>query len=163
MPDTYTTPEVARELGVSVRTLYRWLDRGLIPEPRRAKGDGSSRRWTQADIAQAKRILEHQETTNERYGTLNRVIRDWQASAPRSSLYRATLVRRDAVLTSDALAKRLGVKRAWIYEMTRNERGQVGRSGPRLPRLKGRQLRFSWGQVAAWLNKLTDEWEERGG
>jgi excisionase family DNA binding protein len=47
----HTTPEVAKLVGVHLRTLHRWLDRGALPEPKRGKIGGLSvRLWTDEDI-----------------------------------------------------------------------------------------------------------------
>ncbi len=47
----HTTPEVAKLVGVHLRTLHRWLDRGALPEPKRGKIGGLAvRLWTAADI-----------------------------------------------------------------------------------------------------------------
>jgi predicted DNA-binding transcriptional regulator AlpA len=32
-PDTLSPKKLARRLGICVRTLYRWIDRGKIPQP----------------------------------------------------------------------------------------------------------------------------------
>ena len=47
----HTTPEVAKLVGVHLRTLHRWLDRGAVPEPKRGKIGGLTvRLWTDQDI-----------------------------------------------------------------------------------------------------------------
>jgi excisionase family DNA binding protein len=47
----YTTPEVAEMVGIHLRTLHRWLDRGAIPEPSRGKIGGLTVRiWTERNI-----------------------------------------------------------------------------------------------------------------
>lgn len=56
------------------------------------------------------------------------------------------------ILTPDELAKRLKVKRGWIYEQLR-----PGRKNP-LPAMRaGRLLRFSWAAVSKWLQRSTAE------
>jgi DNA-binding transcriptional MerR regulator len=53
----HTTPEVAKLAGVHLRTLHRWLERGLLPEPKRGKIGGLAVRiWTNADIERARKI-----------------------------------------------------------------------------------------------------------
>lgn len=52
------------------------------------------------------------------------------------------------ILTPDELAKRLKVKRGWVYEQLRQERKNP------LPAMRaGRLLRFSWIEVCKWLRK----------
>lgn len=55
------------------------------------------------------------------------------------------------LLTPDELAARLKVKKSWVLDQTRNRakvRGNV------LPHIHlGKYLRFSWPDVAAWLEK----------
>src|SRR4051812_6235016 len=76
-----STPEVAHDLGVSVRTLYRWLASGAIPEPSRLGGKGTARRWGKRDIARALKIVRSMEIENERYGTLVRLVRQWSGGS----------------------------------------------------------------------------------
>jgi excisionase family DNA binding protein len=53
----HTTPEVAKLVGVHLRTLHRWLERGLLPEPKRGKIGGLAVRiWTKEDIGRARKI-----------------------------------------------------------------------------------------------------------
>jgi len=53
----HTTPEVAKLAGVHLRTLHRWLERGLLPEPKRGEIGGLAVRiWTKADIERARKI-----------------------------------------------------------------------------------------------------------
>jgi DNA-binding transcriptional MerR regulator len=53
----HTTPEVAKLAGVHLRTLHRWLERGLLPEPKRGKIGGLAVRiWTKEDIGRTRKI-----------------------------------------------------------------------------------------------------------
>lgn len=47
MEEMLTTAQVAEELGISERTLLRWLYAGEIAEPRRV---GTIRLWTKAEV-----------------------------------------------------------------------------------------------------------------
>ena len=49
---TYSTKEVTDILGVSPRTLYRWLKAGKIPEPQRDRNQ--YRIFTKEDVEQIK-------------------------------------------------------------------------------------------------------------
>jgi hypothetical protein len=66
---SYTTVQIAREIGVHKRTLLRWLSKGLLPEPKRvpifpehAHVSRSEkmvvRIWSEADLAKARRFKE---------------------------------------------------------------------------------------------------------
>jgi excisionase family DNA binding protein len=56
---TYSTAEVASLIGVSKRTLFRWLYAGKIPEPRRESLGGIELRiWSQRDLNRAKKYKE---------------------------------------------------------------------------------------------------------
>jgi DNA-binding transcriptional MerR regulator len=53
----HTTPEVAKLIGVHLRTLHRWLESGAVAEPKRGKIGGLAVRiWTKADIKRARKI-----------------------------------------------------------------------------------------------------------
>lgn len=53
---TYSTGEVARLAGVHKNTLFRWLNAGSIPEPRRGRFVGRNFRiWTPRDIERVKK------------------------------------------------------------------------------------------------------------
>lgn len=55
MKQTYSTAQVAKALGVSKRTLLRWLYAGKIPEPKmQTFGGVESRVWTDSDLSRAK-------------------------------------------------------------------------------------------------------------
>ncbi|MFB3923686.1 MAG: helix-turn-helix domain-containing protein [Terriglobia bacterium] len=59
----------------------------------------------------------------------------------------------DEVLTPEQLAKKLQVKKSWIYEMTRKRAG-IRHTRP-LPHVRiGKYIRFSWPDVVAWMNEL---------
>ncbi len=47
---TFSTQEVADLIGVTKRTILRWLKAGLIPEP--IKQDNGYRVWTGYDVAE---------------------------------------------------------------------------------------------------------------
>jgi hypothetical protein len=58
MKKTYSTQQAARKMGVSFRTLNRWLSLGLI-RPSLAVPMGGGRtlwRWTEADIAKGRKV-----------------------------------------------------------------------------------------------------------
>lgn len=50
-PPRWGTIEVARLVGVTWRTVYRWLAAGKLPEP--ARGPGGRRIWTAEHVARA--------------------------------------------------------------------------------------------------------------
>ena len=47
----YTKTQVARKLGLSPSTLIRYIERGVLPEPRRHPVNGW-RVWSSADLAE---------------------------------------------------------------------------------------------------------------
>jgi DNA-binding transcriptional MerR regulator len=52
-----STAQAAKRVGVTTRTLFRWLDSGLLPEPRRIKMPGQLwRLWSAKDIARAREL-----------------------------------------------------------------------------------------------------------
>jgi DNA-binding transcriptional MerR regulator len=52
-----STAQAAKLVGVTTRTLFRWLDSRLLPEPRRVKMPGHSwRLWSAKDIARALKV-----------------------------------------------------------------------------------------------------------
>lgn len=54
-----TTGQAARLIGVSTRTVFRWLRSGLLPEPRRVKLPGQLWHiWSAKDIARARKLKE---------------------------------------------------------------------------------------------------------
>ena len=58
MKKTYSTQEAARKMGVSFRTLNRWLELGLL-RPSMAIPMGGGRtlwRWTDADIVKGRKV-----------------------------------------------------------------------------------------------------------
>ncbi len=58
MKKTYSTQQAAGKMGVSFRTLNRWLSRGLI-RPSVAVPIGGGRtlwRWTDADIVRGRKV-----------------------------------------------------------------------------------------------------------
>jgi excisionase family DNA binding protein len=57
--EQYSTAEVAREIGVSKRTLLRWLYAGKLPEPKhQVFGGVDNRVWTEADLNRARLFKE---------------------------------------------------------------------------------------------------------
>ena len=58
MKKTYSTEAAARRIGVSFRTLNRWLALGKIrPAQQVPYGDGRNLwRWTEADIAKGRKV-----------------------------------------------------------------------------------------------------------
>lgn len=58
MKKTYSTSEAAKKIGISLRTVNRWLARGKI-KPSVAVPMGGERtlwRWSEGDIAKARKI-----------------------------------------------------------------------------------------------------------
>lgn len=59
MKATFSTVEVAREIGVSKNTVLRWLASGKLKEPKRETFGGvASRVWTAADLERARAFRE---------------------------------------------------------------------------------------------------------
>jgi hypothetical protein len=58
MKKTYSTQQAAKNMGVSFRTLNRWLSLGLIcPSMAVPMGGGRTLwRWTHADIAKGRKV-----------------------------------------------------------------------------------------------------------
>ena len=61
-PKLYSTPEVAKAIGVAVRTIYRWIEDDKIkPQgPSYPRGEGVVLFWTDADIAKARKVKAEQ-------------------------------------------------------------------------------------------------------
>jgi hypothetical protein len=56
---SYSTAQVAAEIGISKLTLIRWLVAGKIEEPRRVKQAGVEFRiWTQRDVERVRKFKE---------------------------------------------------------------------------------------------------------
>jgi excisionase family DNA binding protein len=54
-----STAEVARTLGISKKTLLRWLYAGKLAEPKHQKSGGQDvRLWGEQDVARARRYKE---------------------------------------------------------------------------------------------------------
>jgi transposase len=52
---TYSTAQVASEIGVSKKTLFRWLYSGRLAEPKKQTFAGvESRVWSETDMIRAK-------------------------------------------------------------------------------------------------------------
>jgi DNA-binding transcriptional MerR regulator len=62
MKKTYSTQQAARKMGVSFRTLNRWLALGLIRPSIAIPIDGGRTlwRWTDADIARGRKVKDKQ-------------------------------------------------------------------------------------------------------
>jgi hypothetical protein len=82
---TYTLPEAARRLGMPVRRLRGWLERGLLrgilPAPRR----GMDRRVTASDLVRLRALVELQRLMGaptlrvaRRAMSVGRALTDWQ-------------------------------------------------------------------------------------
>ena len=58
MQKTYSTQQAARRMGVSFRTLNRWLAHGLIRASQQLPYGGGRIlwRWTEADIAKGRKV-----------------------------------------------------------------------------------------------------------
>jgi len=58
MTKTYSTKRAATKMGVSFRTLNRWLALGLIraSQPIPIEGGRTLWRWTEADIAKGRKV-----------------------------------------------------------------------------------------------------------
>lgn len=51
------TAEAAKVIGVTTRTLFRWIDVGLLPEPRRMEISNQTWfLWSAKDIARAQKL-----------------------------------------------------------------------------------------------------------
>src|SRR5690348_10222070 len=60
----YSSMEMARALGITKRTLYRWLYDGVLPEPARISIGGSTiRLWSEAELKKARAITGQRERT----------------------------------------------------------------------------------------------------
>jgi predicted site-specific integrase-resolvase len=55
---SYSTAQVATAIGVSKKTLLRWLWTGKLAEPKQTVGSIETRIWTEADLTRAKRHRE---------------------------------------------------------------------------------------------------------
>jgi predicted site-specific integrase-resolvase len=62
MATTYSTRRAAAKMGISFRTLNRWLARGLIraSQPIPIEGGRTLWRWTDADIAKGRKVKAQQ-------------------------------------------------------------------------------------------------------
>lgn len=58
MNQMYSTAQVASAIGVSKKTLLRWLWSGKLAEPKQTIGSLDSRVWTASDLDRAKRYRE---------------------------------------------------------------------------------------------------------
>jgi hypothetical protein len=85
---TYTLPEAARRLGIPVRRLRGWLDRGVVrgtlPAPRR----GVDRRLTASDLVRVRALADLQQlfgANTLRFSTkrdsVGRLLADWRWAA----------------------------------------------------------------------------------
>jgi predicted site-specific integrase-resolvase len=54
MAQMYSTAQVATAIGVSKKTLLRWLWSGKVTEPKQTVGTMASRVWTAAELNRAK-------------------------------------------------------------------------------------------------------------
>src|SRR5262245_6468673 len=81
---TYTLPEAARQLGIPVRRLRGWLDRGVVrgtlPAPRR----GMDRRLTASDIMRVRALADLQQLFGAKTlrftprDSIGRLLADWR-------------------------------------------------------------------------------------
>lgn len=53
----YTTPEVAKLVGVHLRTLHRWMESGAVEEPKErvTMGGTAIRLWVERDIERVRK------------------------------------------------------------------------------------------------------------
>jgi predicted site-specific integrase-resolvase len=59
MKPSYSTAEVATAIGVSKKTLLRWLYAGKLPEPKHEIFGGvESRVWSESDLKRARAFRE---------------------------------------------------------------------------------------------------------
>jgi excisionase family DNA binding protein len=58
MSTSYSTAEVAKAIGVSKKTLLRWLWDGKLAEPKQTMGRVDARVWSAADLQRAKTFRE---------------------------------------------------------------------------------------------------------
>jgi len=57
VPQTFSTGDAAKKIGVSRQTLQAWIDKTSIPSPKLQKvGRVSVRLWTNADIQRARKF-----------------------------------------------------------------------------------------------------------
>lgn len=58
----YSTPRLAKAIGVSLVTIYRWVAAGKIKSqgPSYPHGDGLVMFWTEADVANARKVKAEQ-------------------------------------------------------------------------------------------------------
>jgi hypothetical protein len=69
-PKLYSTPEAAKAIGVTTRTIFRWIEddkvkpqgRRIVPvnPPSYPCGDGVVMFWTEADLARARKVKAEQ-------------------------------------------------------------------------------------------------------
>lgn len=164
----YQSNEVAAELGVTLRHLYRLLDAGVIPEP--AKRIGPVRVFTEQELRAAKKAL----ANRMRNTTKSRLIRRWKrqqavkdatmsastwglvAQGPQIMDAPAPDIRGDAsesLLTSAQLAEKLNVRESWVRDQTRTRARIRAKTRP-LPCVRvGKYVRFRWSDVCEWLDR----------
>lgn len=54
--ELYSTPELCQLVGITDRTIRRWISRGWIDPERVALGDACAYVWNARDVAVAKRL-----------------------------------------------------------------------------------------------------------
>lgn len=162
MRRTKTSSEAARELGISLRHLYRLLHKGTIPEPRHEKVGslGAARMWTQRDIERARRKLKG--PTRGSRPLIEDVIARLRAENPtlfvaEGPIFTDTIpsqfVNQAELLTPLQLAERLQVSSSWIYEQIRSRTTIHGRREPLPFEKHGRRVYFHWDSVVNWLRQ----------
>jgi hypothetical protein len=61
-PKLYSTPEAAKAIGVTTRTIFRWIEADKIKPhgPSYPRGEGVVLFWTEADLAKARKVKAEQ-------------------------------------------------------------------------------------------------------
>ncbi|HKV49301.1 MAG TPA: hypothetical protein VJN69_14495 [Candidatus Acidoferrales bacterium] len=175
MPKAKTTGQVAKQLGISLRHLYRLLHTGAIPEPRhkRVGAAGIVRMWTARDIQRAKRALKH--PTRGSRPLIEEIIKrvrpqgaDAKASKASRFVARGPMFTdakpstftmhydpNEPLIDTDELARRLSVKPTWVREQLRKRAKIRSHGRPLLPHVKvGKHTRFAWKDVCNWLDQM---------
>lgn len=166
-----TTGQVAKELGISLRHLYRLLQTGAIAEPRHKKVGKIGhvvRMWTQRDIQRARRALKH--PTRGSRPLIEDIIKRVRPQNPKRSdasahgptfmdamppLFTMHYDPSEQLIDTEELARRLAVKPTWVRDQLRKRAKIRSHGRPLLPRVKvGKHVRFSWKDVCNWLDQM---------
>ena len=84
---TYGTPALSAALNLPMRKVLSWIERGYIqPSVQEAKGHGSKRLFSEADLTKAKILLEIESVL--RPSILKRICRGWYRVEARDNVPR---------------------------------------------------------------------------